>query len=186
LTATQQLPRVKWKFKFPIRGFLSGALGGFGLLLFLQQAAVAYPTRNLTIALVAGGGLFAVLFRNVAAKLGVSRLNARLTKAEQQLATMAPVVAADPVAEVVAEPEPVVAAGMAGDAVGEAWAATHVVPSAGMPAWSEPDKTAPPVTQLEAGLELRVLERANGLAQVEAYNGWVAWVDGRSLRRKQA
>jgi hypothetical protein len=178
VAATQQLPRVTWRFRFPIRGFVSGAVGGFGVLLFLQQASVAYPTRNLTLLLVVGGGLFAVVLRNVAALVGVSRLNGRLTAVERQMASAAPVVVEPVVAEpVVAEAEAVPAT---------AWVATHVVPSAGMPAWAEPDRTAPPVSQLEAGLELQVLERANGLAHVAAYNGWTAWVDGRSLRRKQA
>ena len=182
-TQLQQLPRVKWKPKFPIRGFLSGLVGGLGLLLFLQQAAVLLPTQNMTILLVLGGGLFAVLFRNIMARLGVSRMNGRLAAAERQMATAgaAPAAAPAPVADpepLVAEPEPELAE------AGSEWVATHVVPSAGMPAWAEPDRTAPPETHLEAGLELRVLDRANGLAHVEAYNGWTAWVDGRSLRRK--
>ena len=181
MTATQQLPRVKWKPRFPLGGFLSGLVGGLGLFIFLQQAAVILPTMNLAIALVVGGGVFAVLLRNVLARLGVSRLNRLLTEAEQQMAG-APAPAPAPAAAV-AEPVP------ADEPVaepGSEWVATHVVPSAGMPAWSEPDRTAPPETQLEGGLELRVLNRANGLAHVEAYNGWTAWVDGRSLRRKHA
>ena len=200
MTATQELPRVKWRFRFPIGGFVFGMIGGFGVLIFLQQSAVLYPELSTTIAFVLGGGVLTVLVRNVASRVGVSRLNARLTKLERQMATAgaapvdtaaaapvaaapAPVAAAPPVAEPVIEEavedvhEPVADPA-------DPWVATHLVPSKGMSAWSEADKSGPPVTQLEAGLELRVLERANGLAHVEAYNGWTAWVDSRSLRRK--
>jgi hypothetical protein len=188
VATTQQLPRVVWKFRFPIGGFLSGMLGGFGVLLFLQQAAILVPTMAAGIGLIVGGGLVAVLVRNVAAKIGVGRLNAQLTSLERQMDAVASAPVEAPAAPA-APPPPVVEEEPAIDddaVVGmeEPWVATHVVPSHGMPAWSAPDKTAPPVTQLEAGLELRVIERANGLAHVEAYNGWTAWVDGRSLRRK--
>ncbi|HUP84375.1 MAG TPA: hypothetical protein VM143_01790 [Acidimicrobiales bacterium] len=190
MTATQ-LPKVRWRFRFPIGAFLSGLLGGFGILLFLQQAAIAYPTRNLSIGLVAGGGLLSLLLRNVAARIGVSRLNGRLARAERSVPDAPVVPASVESAPVTSDPEavatPVATTIPADEEVsdsGAAWTATHIVPSTGMPAWPEPDKAGPPETQLEAGLELRVLARENGLAQVEAYNGWVAWVDGRSLRRK--
>lgn len=68
--------------------------------------------------------------------------------------------------------------------VGAVWAATHVVPAKGISAWADPDRSAAPIAQLEGGVELRVLERRDGLAHVEAYNGWQAWVEARSLRRK--
>ena len=203
MTATQELPRVKWRFRFPIGGFLSGMLGGFGVLIFLQQSAVLYPELMTTIAFVVGGGVLTVLMRNIASRIGVSRLNARLTTLERQMAAAgaAPV---DDAAPAYAEPAPVATpapAPVAAPAVepevddvhdahepvadaADPWVATHVVPAKGMSAWSEADKSAPPVTELEPGLELRVLERANGLAHVEAYNGWTAWVDSRSLRRK--
>ena len=58
---------------------------------------------------------------------------------------------------------------------------THVVPAPGMAAWTAPDPTVAPVAQLEARVELVVVEEAGAWARVVGSNGWTGWVDGRLL-----
>jgi SH3-like domain-containing protein len=65
-------------------------------------------------------------------------------------------------------------------------AATHLVPSDGMPAWAGPDANAEPSTQLAGGTPLVVAERVGEWARVEAENGWTGWVDSRTLQERRA
>jgi len=65
-----------------------------------------------------------------------------------------------------------------------AFTPTHVVPAAGMPAWSEPDPSLAPVATLAAGVELRVVAETGAWARVVAANGWEGWVDGRVLQER--
>lgn len=163
MTDPAQLPRIAWRLKIPIGAMVSGALGGLGLLIFLQQAAVAYPTRNFSLALVVGGVLGALVLRNVASMVGVARLNRRLGKLDAQMGRGAP--------------------GAAPSSSGE-WNATHAVPAGGMTAWAEADPTGEAVARIDEGVEFQLLEQNNGLAHVKAYNGWTAWVDASSLVEK--
>ncbi len=61
------------------------------------------------------------------------------------------------------------------------WQATHVVPAAGLSAWTEPNPDQPAATQLAGGVEVAVLEERGSWAKVSAENGWEGWVDGRAL-----
>lgn len=58
---------------------------------------------------------------------------------------------------------------------------THKVPPGGMAAWESPDPTQPSVANLDAGLEVQVLERWGAWAKAVFSNGWIAWVDGALL-----
>lgn len=58
---------------------------------------------------------------------------------------------------------------------------THTVPGGGLPAWSEPDPSRPPVTTLAEGLAVQLHEWRGQWARVEASNGWTGWVDGMRL-----
>lgn len=61
------------------------------------------------------------------------------------------------------------------------WQPTHVVPAAGLPAWSAPNPDDAPATQLAGGVEVSVLEQRGVWSRVAAENGWEGWVDGRVL-----
>lgn len=77
----------------------------------------------------------------------------------------------------------VAAAGVAVAGAGEAppWRPTHVVPAAGLAAWTAPDPDAPAATQLAGGLEVALVEQRGDWAHVSAQNGWDGWVDARAL-----
>ncbi len=60
--------------------------------------------------------------------------------------------------------------------------ATHRVPSQGLRAWSAPDPNLAPVETLSGGLDVQVLQRFGGWAQVQCSNGWLCWVDGNALQ----
>jgi hypothetical protein len=58
---------------------------------------------------------------------------------------------------------------------------THVAPTEGLPAWTEPDGSRAPAANLDPGLDVMLLERRGEWAHVRCSNGWEAWVDGRRL-----
>ena len=60
--------------------------------------------------------------------------------------------------------------------------ATHLVPPQGMRAWTSPDPNAAPVDILSGGLDVQLLQRFGGWAQVQCSNGWQCWVDGNALQ----
>ena len=61
------------------------------------------------------------------------------------------------------------------------WAATHLAPAEGLPAWAAPDPSQSPIVTLAGRLELVIAERAGDWARVVAINGWTGWVDARRL-----
>src|SRR5215208_3878292 len=62
------------------------------------------------------------------------------------------------------------------------WIATHQVVQGPLPAYAGGDGlTDAPTATLQTGMELRVVERSGAWAQIEASNGWTAWVDGGHL-----
>jgi hypothetical protein len=64
------------------------------------------------------------------------------------------------------------------------WNPDAVIPASGLPAWPEPDGSAPPATQLQAGVEVRIAERRGDWAKVECWNGWSGWLNGSLLVRR--
>ncbi len=62
-----------------------------------------------------------------------------------------------------------------------AWAPTHTVPSAGLPAYSAADIGPGPVAQLDPSLPVQVDSWHGDWAHVTCENGWECWVDGRHL-----
>jgi Bacterial SH3 domain len=65
------------------------------------------------------------------------------------------------------------------------FAASHVVPDGGMPAWDEPDQESR-VSRLDARLPVRVVEqRTHGWARVVEAHGSSVWVEERRLRRTE-
>lgn len=58
--------------------------------------------------------------------------------------------------------------------------ATHRAPAQGMPAWPQPDPRFAPA-MIPGGTEFVVLQQYGDWTMVQAANGFVAWVDGRSL-----
>jgi len=64
------------------------------------------------------------------------------------------------------------------------WNPDAVIPASGLPAWTGPDGSQPPATQLQAGVEVRVAERVGDWARVECWNGWTGWLNGSLLVRK--
>lgn len=63
---------------------------------------------------------------------------------------------------------------------------SHVVPTGGLPAWSDPDPSNPPAANLATGTEFQVVERLGAWARVVASNGWTGWVDGTRLIERGA
>jgi len=66
-------------------------------------------------------------------------------------------------------------------AIASTWAPTHTVPAEGLTAWARPDGSLAPVARLDPYLDVRLVQRHNGFAQVLCENGWSCWVDGRRL-----
>ena len=58
---------------------------------------------------------------------------------------------------------------------------THRAPSSGLATRERPDPGRRPNNRIEAGLDLQLIERADGWARVRCSNGWETWVDGRYL-----
>ena len=103
-----RLPRVKFKPMFSVGGLLSGAMGGVGLLVVLQQFSVAAPTRNLAILLAVAGALMGLLGGNVGRLFAVARMNKRLSAVDQRIAAIGTTASAQaspsPAAPLVAPP----------------------------------------------------------------------------------
>lgn len=171
--------RRGWRPRLSVLGLVSGAIGGLGVIVLLQQYAVAYPTRGLALTGIVGGALLSLLTTNLPAFLLRGRANGAVTTegaalTEESVATAS---AADAIEEpsatvdLTAEPE-----------TAPSWMPTHLVPASGLPAYSEPDDAADvPADKLDPGLEVAVIEESGHWAHVRCSNGWSAWVDGPQL-----
>jgi hypothetical protein len=164
------LPRFSWQPRPFVVGPIVGLIGALAVLTYLQQAAKVYPNYP-TIALTAAIGVgLGLLIANGARLLGAYGLNRRLADAEAGL-----------VNETVEPRYPPI------DHLDKldtfVWTPTHTVPHAGdgLPAWADADRTDDEVATLDPGLQVRVVEQRDGLAQVVCSNGWVGWTDAEPL-----
>lgn len=67
--------RITWRLRLSLFGILGGLLLGLGLLVTLQQSAIAYPTATLTVAMLLGGLVFGVVLPSLGTLVSVSRTN---------------------------------------------------------------------------------------------------------------
>ena len=58
---------------------------------------------------------------------------------------------------------------------------THVAPPEGLQAWQAPDPSVPAAANVQAGVQMQLLERRGAWARVLFSNGWSGWVDGRRM-----
>jgi hypothetical protein len=137
------------------RNIVAGALSGLGVIVLLQQYAVAYPTAITTIFGVVVG---------IAVQFGIAHLVTR-----RNLATAGGAV---PI-------EDAMAPATYGDVA--VWAPTHCAPATGLDAWADSDGANAPVARLDPGLAVEVIDRRGDWAHISCENGWTAWVDGRQL-----
>jgi hypothetical protein len=61
------------------------------------------------------------------------------------------------------------------------WSPTHMVPVDGLSVWDQPDPSTEPREAIEAGAEVRLVQRRGDWAQVTGEDGWSGWVDARQL-----
>jgi hypothetical protein len=149
--------RAGWRPRLSVLSVLSGVLAGVGVVILLQQYAVAYPTRGLALTGILGGAVLGLLATNVPSLLVRGR-------------TESPVLTED------------VTEDLALDTTEPAWAPTHAIPVSGLAAWTEPDDSSGiPVDKLDPGLEVRLLEQTGTWAHILCSNGWSAWVDSPQL-----
>ncbi|MCU1461419.1 MAG: hypothetical protein JWO37_1494 [Acidimicrobiales bacterium] len=160
-TGVAAAPHVSFRRRFSIVGMLSGIVGGIGVLVLLQQYAIAFPTRRVLVVAPVLGVLVSLLLTNLAAS-GAARRSRR----------RAGVPAAQPPVAAPVAPEPAPAAAV--------FAPTHTVPDGGLVAYARPDGSQQPV-DVDGGLEVMVTETNGRWARVEFSNGWVGWVDGTRL-----
>lgn len=138
------------------RNIVAGALSGLGVVVLLQQYAVAYPTGMVAIIAVVVG---------IAVQFGIAQLATRRNVAVARVGTVGSAAADVP---------------FDGSASAN-WSPTHRVPTAGLDAWEERNGTVPPVAHLDEGLEITVDEISGDWARITCENGWQAWVDARRL-----
>jgi hypothetical protein len=138
------------------RIIVAGALSGVGVIILLQQYAVAYPTGMITIIGIIVG---------IAVQFGIAQLAQRRN------------VAVAGVGSAASAPAHVALDGSASPY----WSPTHRVPATGLDAWEERNGTVPPVARLDEGLEVTVDEISGDWARITCENGWQAWVDARRL-----
>lgn len=62
------------------------------------------------------------------------------------------------------------------------WQPTHTIPPSGLDARQAPDTSHAVVATLDPLLEVAVVDRQDGWAQIVCSNHWAAWVDSRELR----
>lgn len=97
----------------------------------------------------------------------LANVNKRM--ADDALRAQAAATPVEPVAAVAPAPAPA------------GFAATHAVPAGGTRAWLEPDGSQPPTRTLGGGERVVRREERGDWARVETADGWVGWVDGRTL-----
>lgn len=61
------------------------------------------------------------------------------------------------------------------------WKPTHAVPEGGLKAWSNSEMTGEPAAELQARVELVLVEQVGPAARVVGSNGWEGWVETARL-----
>ena len=140
------------------RNVIAGGLSGLGVVILLQQYAVAYPTGMITILGIVLG---------IAAQFGIAQLASYRTVAIAGGAADAFVPSSTGVTDDGAD--------------GVRWSPTHRAPASGLDAWETRDSTVPPAAHLDPGLGVTVDQTLGDWAQITCENGWKAWVDARRL-----
>lgn len=166
MSSQQLFPRVRNRIRFTVGGIISGLVGGLGFVILLQQMAVLIPTRTALIAGPVLGVVVSIALNTAGRTLGTRRLNKKITQAEATVL------------------EKEAAGGGVVEPAAEGWFPTHVIPDGGLPAWETPDGSAEPASQVDAGLEVQLVEQRGDWAQVSFSNGWTGWVDARRLIAK--
>jgi hypothetical protein len=140
------------------RNIIAGGISGLGVVILLQQYAVAYPTGMITILGILLG---------IALQFGIDQMVSRRTVA---------------VADGGIASFGLASAGMPIDS-GESvnWTPTHRAPASGLDAWETRDGTVPAAAHLDPGLEVALDETVGDWAHITCENGWKAWVDARRL-----
>jgi hypothetical protein len=168
--AAVTLPRITWRPRPFVVAPLFGLLTALGILTYLQQSAVLYPTAATAAITAAVGLLGGLVIANVATLLGAVGLNRRLGAAVKGLdeETVEP---RYPPLDHLDELDTFV------------WTPTHTIPDDGdgLAAWDDADRTKEKVATLDPGLQVRVVEQRDGLAKVVCSNGWVGWTDAQPL-----
>jgi hypothetical protein len=175
--------RAGWRPRLSVLSLLSGVLAGVGVVILLQQYAVAYPTRGLALTGVVGGLVLGLLATNVPSLLVRGRADGSPVAAGGLTDDSAVEATEDSAAPVAEESMALAAEPTMGDPeAAPAWAPTHAIPGSGLAAWTEPDDSSGiPVDKLDPGLEVRLLERTGTWAHVLCSNGWSAWVESPQL-----
>ena len=170
-----ELPRIRWRPRPFVVAPLLGLLAALGVVVYLQQAAQLYPSPSVVGVTAAIGLVAGLIVANAARFLGVVALNRRLAAAEKGLdeETIEP---RYPPLDHLDELDTFV------------WTPTHTVPDEGdgLPAWDDADRTKDRVATLDPGLQVKVIESRDGLAQVICSNGWVGWTEAEPLEEIEA
>ena len=72
------VPRVRWHPRISILGLVAGLLGALGALVLLQQYAIVYPTRTVSIVSLAAGFLVGLVLPSVRRIFATRKLNRAL------------------------------------------------------------------------------------------------------------
>jgi hypothetical protein len=70
--------RVRYRPLFSVVAIVTGAIGGLGVLVLLQQAGTVYPTRNVTILAVVLGVAWGIAVPSLMRLRKVRRVNRNL------------------------------------------------------------------------------------------------------------
>ena len=159
--------------RHPIRGFVGGLFVGLGIaLLLVLYGKIAFGTLTPYVIILAGVAL-GVVWAFVAPVR-------RRRSDDADLPASLPRAAPD--TEPQFEPEPDATPSPTEPPDASPFAATHVVPAAGLATYAGAEEGGGENGRLDPGLEVQVLEQHGDWAKILCSNGWSAWVDARLLQ----
>jgi len=174
--APLRLPRTPWRPYLSVSAISGGVVGAVGVVVLLQEYGRVFPTTGILVRAVAVGLVVGIALPSLARGVRVARANRRTALIEARANEARARVAAHMGAALT----PVLQRTSAESAA--VYAPTHIVPSLGLDAWTDPDPSRAPVDRLDEGLDVEVVERWGGWARVVCSNGWLGWVDGAALQ----